>query len=179
MEFVTGCTGREDCISELFFSTFAAAESVEEGEIIRGLVADLMTKTPPEDVFAFSAVDAGALIGCIFFSRLTYEQDDQVVFILSPAAVTSNRQNQGVGQDLISFGLTELRRRGIDVVVTYGDPNYYTKVGFEQISESVAQAPLALTQPQGWMGQSLSSGAMKPLAGPSQCVEALNKPELW
>lgn len=138
-----------------------------------------METTPNDDLFVFSAYDDQTLVGCIFFSRLTYELDDRIVFILSPVAVKTDRQKTGIGQRLIAYGLDALREKGIDFAVTYGDPNYYTKVGFRQITEEFAEAPLRLNLPHGWLGQSLSGKDQEPLAGPSRCVEALNKTDLW
>ena len=76
-------------------------------------------------------------------------------------------------------GRSDLRQKGVDFVVTYGDPNYYSKTGFNQITEEFAQAPLKLSLPEGWLGQSLSNQDERPLIGPSRCVPALNKAELW
>lgn len=179
MEFIAGHRGRQDEISELFLAAFSASEGAEEGKLISRLATRLMATTADEDLFVFSACDDRAVVGCIVFSRLTYELDDRVVFILSPVAVRPDRHKEGIGQELITFGLGALRRRGIDVVMTYGDPNYYAKVGFAQISEDCAQAPLPLTQPHGWLAQPLSTNVMSPLAGRSHCVDALNDPSLW
>ncbi len=179
MEFISGHVGREQEISQLFAATFSDSEGAEEGNIIRLLVDDLMETTPHQDLFVFSAYDDQVFVGCIFFSRLNYEQDDRTVFILSPVAVKTDQQKKGVGQKLIAYGLNELCHRGIDIAVTYGDPDYYSKVGFRQITEEFAQAPLKLNHPHGWLGQSLSEKEQGSLIGPSHCVEALNKPELW
>ena len=64
-----------------------------------------METTPTQDLFVFSAYDGQSFIGCIFFSRLNFEQDDRVVFILSPVAVKPDRQNRGVEQQQIAYGL--------------------------------------------------------------------------
>jgi len=56
-----------------------------------------METTPTQDLFVFSAYDGQSFIDCIFFSRLNFEQDDRVVFILSPVAVKPDRQKKGVG----------------------------------------------------------------------------------
>lgn len=117
--------------------------------------------------------------GGIVFSRLTYEQDERTVFVLAPVAVATDEQGKGIGQRLLTHGLAALRNAGVDIVMTYGDPNYYAKVGFVPISEADAQAPFRLKQPEGWQGQSLTNRALAPLKGPSRCVEALNDPVFW
>jgi len=179
MEFFSGHIAREQDIIRLFAETFAASEGADEGKLIGDLARNLMGRTPDEDLLVFCAYDGPALVGCIMFSRLTYEQDDRVVFLLSPVAVKTDQQKQGVGRKLIAYGLDVLRQDGVDIAITYGDPNYYSKTGFRQITEGFAQAPLALSLPHGWLGQSLSGKEQAPLVGASRCAEALNKPELW
>jgi predicted N-acetyltransferase YhbS len=88
-------------------------------------------------------------------------------------------QGKGVGQALLSFALDHLRQAGVAVVLTYGDINFYGRVGFAQVSEAVAAPPLSLTYPEGWLAQSLTDGPLVPLTGASRCVEALNDPALW
>ena len=82
-------------------------------------------------------------------------------------------------QKLINFGINRLKENGVRLVFTYGDPDFYSKVGFNIITEKIAKAPLKLTQPEGWLGQSLVSDEIEPIAGNSYCVEAFNKPEYW
>ena len=101
------------------------------------------------------------------------------MFLLSPLAVATARQGFGIGQELLGQALEALRSDGVDVVATYGDPAFYGKVGFEPVSEDRARAPLPLSQPIGWIGQSLSGGQLTPLKGPGTCVAALNDPALW
>ena len=62
---------------------------------------------------------------------------------------------------------------------SYGDPNYYSKVGFRPISEQVVSAPFKLSQPEGWLAQSLDGGAIKPMQRATTCVEAFNDPAIW
>jgi predicted N-acetyltransferase YhbS len=93
--------------------------------------------------------------------------------------VATEKQGKGIGQRLLTHGLAALRSAGVDIVMTYGDPNYYAKVGFVPISEADAPAPYKLNHPEGWLGQSLTDRAMAPLKGPSHCVEALNDPLFW
>lgn len=179
MKFSANHIGHEQAICDLFTTTFTASEGPNEGAIIGQFVKDLMATTPPADLLTFAAHDGTMLVGCIFFSRLTYPQDDRTVFLMSPVAVRPDRQKQGIGQKLITFGLDVLRQKAVEYVITYGDPAYYSKTGFHQISTDFAQAPCNLTQPQGWLGQSLRGKSSTPLVGPSQCVPALNRPELW
>ena len=75
--------------------------------------------------------------------------------------------------------LNELINRDVDVVVTYGDPSYYSKTGFQPLSESVIQAPLNLSMPEGWLGQSLNQESIPTIHERPRCVEEFNDPIYW
>lgn len=179
MEFSERHTGKQNEITELFRATFTASEGKHEGTAIAHLTKDLLVTTRNEDLFVFSAVLDNIIVGCIVFSRLKYEQDDRTVFLLSPVAVTTEYQGRGIGQKLLKFGLGKIREQGVDIAITYGDSNYYGKVGFDQITTQQAKPPLNLGQPNGWLAQSLTGGDFIPLKGPSQCVAAFNNPDYW
>ncbi len=178
MQIITGHIGHETDIARLFQDVFSASEGVDEGALI-GDLSRAMMMTPQDDLYVFSARKGGLLLGCIFLSRMVFAQDDRQVFILSPVAVRTDWQKTGVGQRLIRSGLQRLRDDGVDYVLTYGDPNYYGKTGFQPIPEIFARAPFDLSQPHGWLGRALSDRGTAPLRGASRCVEALNRAELW
>jgi len=179
MEFSSTIENRRDDIVALFTETFTASEGAVEGALIGALAGDLIDTTDPNDRFIFAVVEDGAIAGCIIFSRLSFEGDTRRVFLLAPVAVAPDRQGRGVGQALLRHGLEVLRAEGVDVAMTYGDPAYYGKVGFRQVSQIDAPPPLALTQPEGWLAQSLNERAFTPLKGPSRCVSALDSPDYW
>lgn len=165
-------------IVQLFLSVFADSEGQSEGALIGKLAEDLFETTDGSDLFNYVADDDGQLVGSIFFSRLDFE-DSSDAFILAPAAVHSNRQGNGIGQGLIKHGLTDLKERGVRTVLTYGDPTFYRKVGFCQISPEIVKPPFDLSQPEGWLGQSLVDDSIESLSGRCTCVKAFNDPVYW
>ncbi len=179
MKFSTGLASNSFEVVQFFEDVFTASEGADEGAVIGAFVQDLINSTPPEDLLVCTAHSDTQLLGCAIYSRVVFRQDARGVFILSPMAVRTDNQKSGVGQALISYGLDCLRASGVDVALTYGDPGYYCKTGFVQISETTAQPPLALSHPHGWLGQSLDGQDLTPLKGPSRCVSALNNPSLW
>ena len=180
MRFAKVLADRRAELSELFKSVFTASEGAEEGAMIGALAYNLLCDTPGSDVSAFTADQGDSCLGCIIFSRLRYPQDERVVFVLGPVAIATAHQGQGIGQDLIRHGLDVLRQEGVDFAVTYGDPAFYSKLGFKQISETDAPAPYELQFPEGWQGQALTGeDSFAPLAGPSVCVDAFNNPAFW
>ncbi len=165
-------------IEQLFIQTFSDSEGQSEGETIGHLVRDFMNSTDSNNLYCFVAKENEQIIASIFFTRMIFESGISA-FILAPVAVHTDHQGKGIGQKLINFGLNTLKENGVELAVTYGDPNFYSKVGFTVMTEKVVPAPLKLEYPEGWLAQSLVGGEIEPITGKSHCVEALNKPELW
>jgi predicted N-acetyltransferase YhbS len=171
--------GRQAEVTGLFVQSFTASEGEEEGALIGGLVRALLADEARDDVAVFVAEEEGRIIGAGIFSRLSYAADPRRVMILSPMAVASDRQGRGIGQRLLTEALAALRAGGVDVVMTYGDPAFYGKVGFRPVAQDVVPPPFPLGQPEGWIGQSLTGDALAPLKGPCTCVGALADPAIW
>jgi putative acetyltransferase len=167
-----------DEIERLFIKTFSDSEGQTEGEMIGRLARDFMSGTPDSDLYCFVARENEQIVGSIFFSRITFECEIKA-FILAPVAVQTDQQGKGIGQGLIQFGLDALSKDGVDLAITYGDPNFYSKVGFQSVTEAVVPAPIPLQHPEGWLAQSLKGDEIGPIKGKSSCAEALNKPDYW
>ncbi len=178
MEFRSHTINDLSDIVDLFKSVFTEFEGETEGALIGQLSKELILSTDEQDLYGFVAVDSGKLVGSIFFSRLTFEKGVDV-FLLAPVAIHSDYQGKGIGQNLINHGLRELKKRGVRIVTTYGDPAFYSKVGFSPISQEVIAAPLELSQPEGWLGQSLVGDSIESLPGSSSCVKAFNNSVYW
>jgi predicted N-acetyltransferase YhbS len=99
--------------------------------------------------------------------------------MLAPVAVGAEHQGKGIGQALINYGLNQLKKRSVNAVVTYGDPSFYSKVGFQALSENVIQAPLKLSMPFGWLGQSLTEEPIPTINERPMCVKEFNDPVYW
>jgi len=178
MKLSTYNPNNADEIEQLFIKTFSDSEGQSEGEVIGHLVRDFMDSTDVNDLHCFIATEDEQIIGSIFFTRMIFESDINT-FILSPVATHTDHQGKGVGQKLINFGLNASKENKVELAITYGDPNFYSKVGFSVITEQVVPAPQKLEQPEGWLAQSLVGDEIEPIAGKLHCVEALNKSELW
>lgn len=165
-------------VIQLFTDVFSDSEGQEEGRVIGRLVTELISTTDSKNLLGYVSISEATIIGCIFFSRLTLPSD-KIAFILSPVAVSSQEQGKGIGRQLIGYGIQQLKSHGVELVFTYGDPSYYSKVGFMKISENVVKAPKKLTYPEGWLAQSLNEEGITSETGAAKCVEALNKKRYW
>lgn len=179
MIFSNTYKGREEIIVNLFSETFTSSEDAQEGALIGSLARSLLSDTPPNDLHVFTSWDGETLVGAAIFSRLTFENDNRNVFVLGPVAVATDRQRQGIGQDLLRYSLDACRAsKVVDIALTYGDPGFYTRIGFERIAEALICAPYPLQHPHGWLGQSLTKEPSTAIQGPANCVQALPTPSI-
>ena len=165
-------------ITDLFTSVFTASEGQTEGKLIGNLASALASNIDNQDILCFGAYEKASLIGSIFFTRLRFNQAIRV-YMLAPVAVSTDHQGKGVGQALINFGLADLKNRAVDVAITYGDPSFYSRVGFEPLSENVIKAPVKLSMPAGWLGQSLGDEPIPAMSDRPRCVREFNDPVYW
>jgi len=165
-------------VASLFTSVFTSAEGEKEGILIGCLSSGLASSIDYEETICFCAYENETLVGSIFFTRLKFNNPIQV-YMLAPVAVRTEDQGKGIGQSLINYGLNELKNRSVSVAVTYGDPSFYSKVGFQGLSENVIQAPLKLSMPFGWLGQSLTDEPIPTINERPVCVEEFNDPVYW
>ena len=168
-----------DQLAPFFGAVFGASEGDEEGRILDALTRDLLTTSPAGDLWSFIAKDAGQIIGAILFTRLSYTKDPRFVALLAPVAVATDRQRRGIGQALITHGLNAMRATGADIAVTYGDPKYYSQVGFQPVTIDDLPPPQPLSMPIGWQAQSLSDALLTPVPGPASCVPGFDDPAHW
>lgn len=164
---------------QLFEQTFTDSEGAAEGELIRTLIIRFLTSTPKSDFVVFTTYENAELIAGVVFSKLSFENSTTNVWLLSPMAVKTSAQGKGIGQALIAYAHSWLKNQGVEVVVTYGDINFYSKVGYQSITTNELPAPYPLSYPEGWIAQSLTSNSISPISGKSFCVEALAQQEIW
>lgn len=167
-----------DQVIALFNQVFSDSENEAEGKLIGDLVTKLITTTEAGDITGYIAIVDKTIVGSVFFSRMSL-RTQQNAFILSPVAIATEQQGKGIGQQLIKFGIEQLESAGVEMLFTYGDPNFYSKLGFKQISETLIKAPLILSYPEGWLAQTLNGKSMTAIDGETQCVKALMDQQYW
>jgi putative acetyltransferase len=178
MKFKILDKNRKDEVASLFALVFSSSEGEQEGKLIGKLASELASRIDNQEIICIGAYEERVMIGAIFFTRLRFDEPVGA-YKLSPVAVSTVHQGKGIGQALISFGLRELKNRGATVAVTYGDPAFYSKVGFQALSEDVIQSPRPLSMPEGWLGQSLSEQPIPILRSRPTCVQEFDNPDYW
>ncbi|ODP95729.1 MULTISPECIES: GNAT family N-acetyltransferase [Salinivibrio] len=165
-------------VAQRVSETFTHSEGADTGEVIHHLIDKLLGETPREDCHGWGMLDGEQLVGAVFFSRLTYPHTDKVA-LLSPMAIYPDYQRQGHGKALINAGLEQLRTLGYQAVVTYGDPAFYTQLGFHPADHIEVVPPHTLSYPHGWLAQSLIDSDLPALGAKPCCVDAFNQADLW
>ncbi|PMN40043.1 GNAT family N-acetyltransferase [Vibrio lentus] len=183
MKFRQHDSSEIEAITQLFTQTFTDSEGENEGKTVGKLANDLLTTTDPTELLCFVAEDYSiesdsTIVGVIIFTPLSFN-DETKAYLLSPVAVSTQVQKRGIGQKLINFGLQTLKEQGVELAVTYGDPSYYSRVGFEQITIEQIPTPFELSCPHGWLAQSLIGSEIKVASQQSSCVEGLAHAEYW
>lgn len=178
MNYIILDKNSHDEVTGLFTSVFTLTEGEKEGRRIGNLASQLSSAIDNQEIIGLGAYNEESIIGSIFFTRLRFKEAIQV-YMLAPVAVRTEHQGKGVGQALIKYGLNELKNRSVAVAITYGDPAFYSKVGFFALSENVIQAPLKLSMPEGWLGQSLTVEPIMAINERPACVKEFNDPVYW
>ncbi len=109
MKISTFSSSQSQDVINLFTKVFSDSEGHDEGESIGSLVSDLIITTDERDIVGFVAVMEEAIVGGIFFSRLTLPSEKNA-FILSPVAIATEHQGKGIGQQLIGYGIEYLTK---------------------------------------------------------------------
>ena len=125
--------------------------------------AKLVEKLRNRDVVTLSlvAVQDEQIVGHILFSPVTVESDcsNFEAIALAPMAVLPEYQHQGVGSQLVQFGLKECRNLGHEVVVVLGHSDYYPRFGFVPARPKGIDCEFEVPD-EAWMVLELREGAL-------------------
>lgn len=155
----------------------------EEGPEIEQLVTNLFADPTALPIFSLVAEENDVIIGHILYTKVTVKgaSDNLSAQLLAPLAVAPGIQSKGVGVELVSAGLRELKKAGTQLVFVLGHPDYYPRCGFSPAGAHGFDAPYPIPEKNAgaWMVQELKPGIIGIASGMVQCCEALDKPEYW
>ena len=157
----------------------------DENKAIIDLAAEFFHESSHSHIKSLVAEVDGQVIGYVSYSPISLKEDANTNisgYILAPLAVAPEYQKHGVGTSLVRSGMDMLANDGVDVLLVYGDPNYYGRFGFQEEIARSFQPPYPLKYPLGWLGRQLNQKTIIPsipVPVPFGCVAGLSKPELW
>lgn len=116
---------------ELVEAVFTDHENADEGRLVRSLVEEIRSKKYYLPELELLMLEDGEVIGYVMFSRFHIEgkYDDRLV-ILTPAAVKTSCQRQGISRELIEYGFKKAAEMGFTAALVEGNPANYRARGF-------------------------------------------------
>lgn len=123
-------------IHEVLTKAFGRSNEAELVQVIRA-----SSNFIPE--LSLVAKEDGNVVGHILFSPIIIQAQEQNIeaIALAPLAVTPIFQHQGIGSQLVKFGLSKCRELDYKIVIVLGHPDYYKRFGFQTASKLGVQAP--------------------------------------
>jgi putative acetyltransferase len=88
-------------------------------------------------------------------------------------------QKRRAGSKLIEDGIQRLSKMGADILLVYGDPEYYSRFGFNVDAAAPYIPPYKLQYSFGWQGMVLKKCRSAKTPVKIVCVDALGNPALW
>ena len=151
-----------------------------EGAIVGRLAVSLLSEKSNPTTESLVMDDAGDVKGHIAFSPVYIKGHEDIrAYILSPLAVRSECQGQGLGSSLIDFGKRLLSKGGADIILVYGDPEYYGRFGFDAEAASKFIPPYPLEYPFGWQALELNRCEIRGDTVEIECVSSLSNADYW
>lgn len=158
----------------------SAFPQAERDSVTRLAVELAYTRFEPA-ALSLVAAYADHTVGHVAFSPVRITGAGKINgYILAPLGVLADAQRGGIGTALVREGLKRLEARGVDVVLVYGDPEYYGRFGFGAELGERFIAPYPLEYPFGWQAMTLGQPptfAEAPVR--IACVAALDDPAMW
>jgi predicted N-acetyltransferase YhbS len=104
------------------------------------------------------------LAGTVSFWPLVIGARQSPALLLGPLAVHPDRQNLGIGIELMRQGLARAQAQGHRLVLLVGDEPYYAKVGFRKIPRGLISLP-GPVDPDRFLYLELAPGALMGVEG--------------
>ena len=165
-------------LDNVLFVERAAFGSDEEANLVRDLLGDDSAK-PIVSLLAFQENRA---VGHILFTKARLESKAPLsISILAPLAVVPDAQKQGVGGELIEYGLQVLLESGVDLVFVLGHPKYYPRYGFKPAGNLGFDTPYPIPDKNAdaWMVRALRPEVIGTFSGKVICADKMNNPKYW
>ena len=116
---------------DLVERVFTEHADAAEGKLVRALVGEIRAKEHYLPELELLMLQDDELVGYVMFSRFHIEgrYTDRLV-LLSPAAVRTDCQRQGISRELIEHGMRKAAAMGFTAAMVEGNPANYRARGF-------------------------------------------------
>ena len=178
LKFSLSKTNKAKSIQHFFKNVFTKSEGKKEGNVVSTLSFKLAKLIDEKNIIGIEGKINNKIVAYIFLTKLSFKEDC-LVYLLAPVAVDNKIQKKGIGKKIIKFGIKYLKKHKVDILMTYGDPSYYSKVGFKKTKVSIVPAPYKLSQPIGWLINKISSKKLNKFKSKPNCVRPFRNKKLW
>jgi putative acetyltransferase len=123
-------------------------------------------------VASYVALDGDEVVGHILFSPLYVMINGKRVdaVALAPMCVIPQRQNQGIGSQLVRHGIEQMKLAGKAAIIVLGHTDYYPRFGFRH--ELAKNLACDFNQYEAFMGLELVEGSLAGKAGTCRYARA-------
>ena len=165
-------------ISNFFYDVFFQSEGKQEGLTLQELTLQLTDQIQNPSILGIKAHSNNEILGGLFLTQLQFQEGIQA-YLLAPVGVHPNHQGKKIGTQLIKYAVQYIKSQETPFLMTYGDPKYYSRFGFQWVSTQTVPAPHPLSQPEGWLYKGILAKSVVELQGSVLCVEPFNQKDLW
>ena len=153
---------------DLVEQVFTEHENAGEGKLVRRLVEEIRAKEYYLPQLELLMLEDSEPVGYAMFSRFHIGgRHDERLLLLSPVAVRTDCQRQGISRELIEHGFVKARELGFTAVLVEGNPANYRARGFVTSADHdiVAAPSVHLPHPDCLMVKELIPGGLCGITG--------------
>lgn len=129
--------------------------------------AELVDKLRKNNQFnpslSFVALMDNKLVGYLLFTpiKINYSSNSKSIssLALAPVSILTEYQKQGIGSQLIEYGINQLRSQGFSSIIVLGHEHFYPKFGFVPAKQYHIRASFPLTNENCFMALELEPHA--------------------
>ena len=147
--------------------------------MVSDLAVNLLIEKSSIKIISLVAIQDNEVIGHIAFSPV-FSMGSRYPgrFIRGRCRISPHYQKNKIGSSLVHYGLDTISNMGSYIIFVYGDPQYYSRFGFNTDLAKNFPPQHSLQHPEGWQALKLDS-SIHSEGGTIKCVDSLDDPNLW
>ena len=163
-------------VKSVVFNSFSS----EESSIIYPVIEELICDKSRSTSYCIGFEKNKKIVGAVAFSTVYFKSQANIsAYILSPLAVHQSQQKKGIASELIQYAKSYFKANGVDAILVYGDPKFYSRFGFSVPLGKSFIPPYKLQYEFGWQALMMSDESVQDRKLNFSCVNALSNEAIW